>query len=200
MMAIDTTATIGNISGAYPCIEPIYKNIYVKANVTGEFTVVNHFLINDLKKLNIWNEETLDQLKYYDGNLQLMGGIPDSLKEKYKETFDIDPHVLIDIAAARGKWIDQSQSLNIFIKGISGKKLHDTYVYAWQKGLKTTYYLRSLAATQIEKSTLDSGKYGFTQKRVYEKLDSKEINYESEKIGNDTKICLIDDPDCESCQ
>jgi len=220
VMAIAPTATIGNISGAYPCIEPIYKNIYVKANVTGEFTVVNNYLVRDLKKLNLWNNEMLEQLKYNDGNLMKIGGIPEDLKNKYKEAFDIHPHTLIDIAAARGKWIDQSQSLNIFLNGVSGKKLDDAYMYAWHKGLKTTYYLRSMAATQIEKSTLDAQKFGFTQNR-----DSKQVAVVSKvaeaPIIEDNKIslvadkpvaapleapkatpklCLIEDPDCEACQ
>jgi len=217
IMAIAPTATIGNISGAYPCIEPIYKNIYVKANVTGEFTIVNHYLVNDLKKLNLWNEEMLEQLKYNDGNLTKIAAIPHDLKQKYTEAFDIDPHTLIDIAAARGKWIDQSQSLNIFIKGISGKKLDEAYTYAWTKGLKTTYYLRGMAATQIEKSTLDAGKYGFTQTRDNNKIEeetkpnpapetpipvpaslpSMQLNTE---IKQEPKLCLIDDQDCEACQ
>ncbi len=197
VMAIAPTATIGNISGCFPCIEPIYKNIYVKANVTGEFTIINHYLINDLKRLNLWNEEMLEQLKYCDGNLKMIGGIPDELKEKYREAFDIEPRVLIDIVAARGKWIDQSQSLNIFINGVSGRKLHDTYMYAWQKGLKTTYYLRSMAATQVEKSTLDAGKFGFTQKRDSGKGDKvvEEVN-----VNAGPKVCAIDDEDCEACQ
>ena len=214
VMAIAPTATIGNISGAYPCIEPIYKNIYVKSNVTGEFTIVNHYLIEDLKKLNLWNDDMLEQLKYYDGNVSMIKGIPEKIKNKYKEAFDIDPLTLIDIAAARGKWIDQSQSLNIFVQGISGKKLHDTYIYAWMKGLKTTYYLRSMAATQIEKSTLDAGKYGFTQKRDVKKNEEK-VNEEDKlkispivekevvekiEIKPAIKLCSIDDPDCESCQ
>jgi ribonucleoside-diphosphate reductase alpha chain len=230
VMAIAPTATIGNISGVFPCIEPIYKNIYVKSNITGEFTIVNHYLVNDLKKLNLWNGEMLDQLKYNDGNLDNIAGIPDSLKLKYKQAFDIDPHVLIDMAAVRGKWIDQSQSLNIFIQGVSGKKLDDAYTYAWNKGLKTTYYLRGMAATQIEKSTLDAQKYGFTQSR--ETKDEKVIE-ENVKISPivvkpiaavaepvkeaispianvpsavqeikkaPPKLCLIEDPDCEACQ
>ena len=216
VMAIAPTATIGNISGAYPCIEPIYKNIYVKANVSGEFTIVNHYLVEDLKKLNLWNNEILEQLKYNDGNLDKIAGIPDKLKEKYKQAFDIDSHALIDIAAARGKWIDQSQSLNIFIQGVSGKKLDDTYMYAWNKGLKTTYYLRSMAATQIEKSTLDAQKYGFTQKRETKEenietsteedkmkispIATKPINKVIEPKKAPPKLCLIEDPDCEACQ
>jgi len=212
VMAIAPTATIGNISSAYPCIEPIYKNIYVKANVTGEFTVVNHYLVEDLKKLDLWNDEVLEQLKYYDGNLKMIAGIPEKIKEKYKEAFDIDPKILIDIAAARGKWIDQSQSLNIFVEGVSGKKLHDTYLYAWMKGLKTTYYLRSMAATQIEKATLDATKYGFTQKRDKKSENEFEENktnlspimkketVDEIETKSAPKLCLINDPDCESCQ
>ena len=150
----------------------------------------------------------LEQLKYYDGNLQMIGGIPDNLKEKYKEAFDIDPHTLIDIAAARGKWIDQSQSLNIFIKGVSGKKLYETYIYAWQKGLKTTYYLRGMAATQIEKATLDASKFGFTQKRDYDIIDKKDevvndisVNPISQSLNkSEPNLCSIEDTDCEACQ
>ena len=217
VMAIAPTATIGNISGAYPCIEPIYKNIYVKANVSGEFTIINHYLVEDLKKLNLWNDEMLEQLKYNDGNLNKIAGIPDKLKDKYKEAFDIDATSLIDIAAARGKWIDQSQSLNIFIQGVSGKKLDDAYMYAWSKGLKTTYYLRSMAATQIEKSTLDAQKYGFTQKRETNKETNVKTSTENDKIKISPivtkpinavieskkappKLCLIEDSDCEACQ
>ena len=177
VMAIAPTATISTIAGCYPCIEPIYKNIYVKSNMTGEFTVVNSYLIKDLKKLGLWNKEMLDQLKYYDGDVGMIAGIPEELKEKYKSVFDIDPISMIKVTAARGKWIDQSQSFNIFIKGVSGRKLHETYIYAWEMGLKTTYYLRSLAASQIEKATL-STKYGFTQKREYQLIypDGKPIN------------------------
>jgi ribonucleoside-diphosphate reductase alpha chain len=238
VMAIAPTATIGTISGCFPCIEPIYKNIYVKANMSGEFTIVNPYLINDLKKLNLWNDDVLDQLKYYDGNLQMIGGIPDKIKKKYKEAFEIDSETIIRLAAARGKWIDQSQSLNIFIKGTSGKKLSDTYILAWKLGLKTTYYLRTLAVTQIEKSTLDANKYGYTQKREYKIIPTTEqgksngitvmhmpqnsqnqlvthqhANIQSpfiqQKPVNEDflqssqqppKVCLIDDPTCESCQ
>ncbi|MBS3136742.1 ribonucleoside-diphosphate reductase subunit alpha [Candidatus Woesearchaeota archaeon] len=164
-MAIAPTATISNIAGCIPCIEPIYKNIYVKANISGEFTIINKYLIDDLKKEGLWNDEMLDQIKYYDGNLKLITGIPAKLKEKYKEAFEIEPVWLVKIAAARGKWIDQSQSLNIFMEGTSGKKLSDVYFAAWSCGLKTTYYLRSLAASQIEKSTLDAKKFAFTQLR-----------------------------------
>jgi ribonucleoside-diphosphate reductase alpha chain len=167
-MAIAPTATISNIVGCFPCIEPIYKNIYVKANMTGEFTIVNKYLVADLKKLDLWNGNMLEQLKYYDGSVQHIKEIPQTLKNKYKEAFELDPIRLLKNTAARGKWIDQSQSHNIFMAGTSGKMLHDIYVTAWQLGIKTTYYLRCLGATQIEKSTLDAAKFGYTQKRVYE--------------------------------
>lgn len=166
-MAIAPTATISNIAGCIPCIEPIYKNLYVKANMTGEFTVVNTYLVEDLKQLGLWDHDMLELLKYYDGSVQFVERIPAHLKTKYKEVFEIDAEWLVDISAARGKWIDQSQSHNIFLKGVSGKKLDEVYRRAWHSGLKTTYYLRTLGASQIEKSTLDAKKFGYTQKREY---------------------------------
>lgn len=183
-MAIAPTATISNIVGSFPCIEPIYKNVYVKSNISGEFTIINHYLVNELKKLGLWNREMLEDIKYNDGNLQNIEKIPANLKAIHKEAFEIDPGWVIKHAAVRNKWLDQSQSVNIFIKGASGKKLHDTYMCAWESGLKTTYYLRTLAVSQIEKSTLDSSKYGFTQMRN----------------ESPVKACRIDNPDCESCQ
>jgi ribonucleoside-diphosphate reductase alpha chain len=192
-MAIAPTATISNISGCFPCIEPIYKNLYVKANMSGEFTVVNTYLIEDLKKLNLWNQDMLDQLKYYDGSVQMIDAIPQHLKDKYKEAFEIDPLVLIQLTALRGKWIDQSQSHNIFMQGVSGKKLSEVYMAGWKLGLKTFYYLRSLGASQIEKSTLDAKKFGFTQKRTY----GASANVKSDLAH---KSCSIEDQDCESCQ
>ena len=164
-MAVAPTATISNISGCFPCIEPIYKNIYVKANISGEFTVVNEYLVEDLQRMGLWNQEMLEQLKYYDGSVQQIPTVPAALKAKYKEAFEVDPIWALRLTAARAKWIDQSQSHNVFMKGSSGKLLNDIYVNAWKMGLKTTYYLRTLAASQIEKSTLDAGKFGFTQKR-----------------------------------
>ncbi len=166
-MAIAPTATISNISGCFPCIEPIYKNIYVKANISGEFTIVNHYLVADLKALGLWDQGMLDRLKYYDGNLDMIEEIPEEIRVKYQEAFAIDAEHCLDLTARRGKWIDQSQSHNVFLRGTSGKKLGDTYMAAWRKGLKTTYYLRTLAATQVEKSTLDAKKFGYTQKREY---------------------------------
>lgn len=199
-MAIAPTATISNISGCFPCIEPMYKNLYVKANMSGEFTVINRYLVEDLKALNLWNQEMLDELKYHDGNVQRIALIPKHLKDKYKEAFEIDPEWLVKVSAARGRWIDQSQSHNVFMQGVSGKKLNDIYMLAWQTGMKTTYYLRTLGATQIEKSTLDAKKFGFTQKREYADIgvtaEQTSVVAEQE-LG---KACNLEEPNCESCQ
>ena len=153
-MAIAPTATISNIAGSIPGIEPIYKNIYVKSNISGDFIIVNTALVADLKARNLWNKEMLDALKYNDGSLQYIAEVPADIKDKYKETFEIDMKWIIKAAAARGKWIDQSQSLNIFYSGTSGKEISDLYLYAWEAGVKTTYYLRTLGASQVEKSTI----------------------------------------------
>lgn len=155
-MAIAPTATISNIAGSVPSIEPIYKNIYVKANISGDFVIINQYLVEDLKSLGLWNQEMLDKIKYFDGSIQKITEIPGYLKEKYLETFEIDMRWLMRAGAVRGKWIDQSQSLNVFFSGTSGKELSDLYLYAWEAGLKTTYYLRSLGASQVEKSTIDA--------------------------------------------
>ncbi len=183
IMAIAPTATISTITGCYPSIEPIYENVYVEANVSGEFTIVNKYLISDLKALNLWNKDMLDKLKFNDGDLTKIDGIPSDIKLKYRTSFDIGAECLIEHAALRSKWMDQAQSLNLFVKGVSGSRLHEIYFKAWRSGLKTTYYLRTLGASQIEKSTLDT-KFGFTQKREFEKRDA----------------CALAQPDCESCQ
>jgi ribonucleoside-diphosphate reductase alpha chain len=152
-MAIAPTATISNIAGSSPTIEAYYKNIYVKSNMSGEFTMVNEYLVYDLKKLGMWNDDMLAEIKQNEGSVQDIAGIPDAIKAKYKETFEIDSKVFINLAAYRGKWIDQSQSLNLFYRGTSGREIGDMYMYAWEMGLKTTYYLRTLAASSIEKAT-----------------------------------------------
>jgi ribonucleoside-diphosphate reductase alpha chain len=207
-MAIAPTATISNIAGCFPCIEPIYKNIYVKSNMSGEFTIVNKYLQEDLKAKGLWNPTTLEQLKYFDGNLEAMD-VPNEIKELHQEAFEIDPVHLINMTARRAKWIDQSQSHNVFLKGTSGKKLHDVYTTAWKAGLKTTYYLRSMAASQVEKSTLDASKYGYTQKREYslpiQEGTQKEFEFNNlegvsgagSQVG---EACSVLDPDCEACQ
>jgi len=205
-MAIAPTATISNIAGCFPCIEPIYKNIYVKSNISGEFTIVNAYLVKDLKKLNLWNEEMLERIKYYDGSVQLIPEIPDAIKAKYKESFEVDGEWFIKHAALRSRWMDQSQSVNVFMKGTSGKRLNDVYVYAWKMGLKTTYYLRSMAASQIEKSTLDAAKYGYTQKREYDKIkvivgNETELVTKTSNEKKEGEVCKNpNDSECEACQ
>ncbi len=199
-MAIAPTATIANIAGCFPCIEPLYKNLYVKVNMGGEFTVVNNYLIEDLKKLDLWNGEMLDLLKYYDGNLNQIDSIPDNLKLKYREAFDLDPEWLVDITAVRGKWIDQSQSHNVFIKGVSGKVLDAVYKRGWKKGVKSYYYLRSLGATQIEKSTLDAKKFGYTQQREYKTIENESATQAANEAAKVVKECSLINSDCEACQ
>ena len=201
-MAIAPTATISNIAGCVPCVEPIYSNIYVKSNMIGEFTVVNKYLVTDLKELGLWDQDMLDQIKYYDGSIEQIYRIPEKLRRKYRGAFEIDPIKLIDLTARRGKWIDQSMSHNVFMRGISGKKLDEVYMYAWKKGLKTTYYLRTLAASQIEKSTLDAKKFGYTQMREYKDMqatvDASPLN-ESDDVIVPGKACVINE-DCDVCQ
>ena len=211
-MAIAPTATISNISGCYPCIEPIYKNLYAKANSSGEFAVLNSYLVDDLKKLNLWNEQMRDRIKYYDGSIQQIEEIPADIRALYKTAFEIDPEWMVKMTAARGKWIDQSQSHNVFMQGVSGKKLHDVYMAGWKMGLKTFYYLRTLGASQVEKSTLDAQKYGFTQMREYKddqtsQEELKNVTAEDKNVvdqivesEDSKKSCSLIDPTCESCQ
>ena len=227
-LAVAPTATTSNIVGAVPTIEPIYKNIYVKANQGGDFIVVNPYLVEDLKKFNLWDYEMVGKIKYHDGSIQNISEIPAPIKDKYKEVFEIDPRWLIKAAAHRGKWIDQSQSLNIFFTGTSGKQLSEVYLYAWSLGLKTTYYLRTLAASQVEKSTVSTAEYGSTHKRTVPNVASQEamsaatpssqaaapapvetpvavkepVRVVSALIPPEgqPKLCRIDDPTCESCQ
>ncbi len=164
-MAVAPTASTSNIVAAVPSVEPIYKNIYVESNISGDFTVVNPFLVQDLKRHGLWNEAMLNELKYNDGSIARIAGIPETIKNKYKEVFEIDMRWIVRAAAYRAKWIDQSQSLNIFFRGSSGRELSEVYFYAWKMGLKTTYYLRTLAATQVEKSTVKTQEYGSTHVR-----------------------------------
>ena len=188
-LAIAPTATISNICGVSQSIEPTYQNLYVKSNLSGEFTVINSYLINDFKKINIWDEVMIKDLKYFDGQLSSINRVPNELKILYATCFEIDTRWLVEAAARRQKWIDQSQSLNLYISGTDGKKLDSAYKLAWIRGLKTTYYLRSLGATHVEKSTGDN--IGSRLNAV----ENKSLNGEKE-IGE----CLIDDSDCEACQ
>ena len=152
-VAIAPTATIANIIGVAACIEPTFQNLFVKSNLSGEFTVVNEHLVRDLKKLGLWDEVMVADLKYFDGSLARIDRIPAELRQLYATAFEVEPKWLVECAARRQKWIDQAQSLNIYMAGASGKKLDETYKLAWLRGLKTTYYLRALGATHAEKST-----------------------------------------------
>ncbi|MES2668103.1 MAG: ribonucleoside-diphosphate reductase subunit alpha [Patescibacteria group bacterium] len=181
-MAIAPTASTANLVGCIPCVEPIYKNIYVKSNKEGEFVVVNKYLVEDLKKAGLWSAGMLNRIKYADGSIQNIDEIPRVLKEKYKEVFEIDGKWLVEAAARRGKWIDQSQSLNIFYNGTSGKELSDIYFLAWTMGLKTTYYLRTLGASQVEKASVSSAEYGSTHTRGGSNLAAVVVATEEETV------------------
>jgi ribonucleoside-diphosphate reductase alpha chain len=189
VMAIAPTATIANITGVSQSIEPTYQNLYVKSNLSGEFTVVNPYLVRDLKARGLWDKVMVNDLKYYDGSLQAIDRIPDDLKAKYATAFEVEPRWLVDSASRRQKWIDQAQSLNLYINNASGKKLDITYRMAWYSGLKTTYYLRSLAATGTEKSTVSTGK-----------LNAVSSGSEPVQPAPVPQACSLDDPDCEACQ
>jgi len=164
-MAIAPTASTANLVGCIPCVEPIYKNIYVKSNKEGEFVVVNKYLVEDLKQRGLWSQGMLNRIKYADGSLQDIQEVPMDLREKYKEVFEIDGRWLVKAAAERGKWIDQSQSLNIFYSGTSGRELSEVYFLAWKMGLKTTYYLRTLGVSGVEKATVSTAEFGSTHTR-----------------------------------
>ncbi|HEX2827204.1 MAG TPA: ribonucleoside-diphosphate reductase subunit alpha [Burkholderiales bacterium] len=190
-LAIAPTATIANITGLSQCIEPTYQNLYVKSNLSGEFTVVNEFLVRDLKKLNLWDEVMVADLKYFDGSLSKIDRIPPDIRSLYATAFEMEPSWLVECAARRQKWVDQSQSLNIYMAGASGKKLDDTYKLAWLRGLKTTYYLRTLGATSAEKSTARAGALNAVPATGGVAAASAEAQ---------PKFCAIDDPECEACQ
>jgi len=205
-MAIAPTATISNITGVSQSIEPAYKHLYAKSNLSGEFIVHNTFLVDELKKLDMWDEDMIDDLKYFDGSIQEIERIPDDLKKVYLTAFEIEPEWLIECGSRRQKWIDMGQSLNLYIAEPSGKKLHDMYLSAWRKGLKTTYYLRSLGATQIEKSTTDINKRGLQPRWMKNKSASSEVVVERKPVATEAaakpsvpKVCGLDG-DCESCQ
>lgn len=182
VMAIAPTATISNICGVSQSIEPTFQNLFVKSNLSGEFTVINMYLVEDLKALNIWDQVMVNDLKYYNGSVQHIDRIPEELKKRYATAFEIDPIWLVEAGSRRQKWIDQSQSLNLYMSKPSGKKLDQIYKQAWLKGLKTTYYLRSMGASNAEKSTISDGALNAV------------------KIEPEVKACSILDPDCEACQ
>ncbi len=192
-LAIAPTATIANIIGVSPSIEPTYQNLYVKSNLSGEFTVVNDYLVADLKQEGLWDEVMIADLKYFDGSLERIDRAPTEIRRLYATAFDIDPSWLVEAAARRQKWIDQAQSLNIYFGNASGKKLDETYKLAWLRGLKTTYYLRSLGATHAEKSTVQSGQLNAVP-------SDGGVLSTSGPDGEEAKLCAIDNPECEACQ
>jgi ribonucleoside-diphosphate reductase alpha chain len=208
-VAIAPTATISNIIGVDACIEPCFGNLSVKSNLSGEFTVINHYLVRDLKRLNLWDDVMVVDLKHFDGSLRPIDRVPQDVKALYATAFEIETSWIVEAAARRQKWIDQAQSLNIYMAGASGKKLDDTYKLAWLRGLKTTYYLRTQSATHAEKSTVTAGKMnsvssgtataggGMSAIEVAAAAAQAQMNATP---ATDIKFCAIDDPGCEACQ
>ncbi|AVJ26175.1 ribonucleoside-diphosphate reductase subunit alpha [Achromobacter spanius] len=204
-IAIAPTATISNIIGVSACIEPTFQNLYVKSNLSGEFTVVNDYLVRDLKKLGLWDEVMVADLKYFDGSLSRIDRVPSELRELYATAFEVEPSWLVECASRRQKWIDQAQSLNIYMAGASGKKLDDTYKLAWTRGLKTTYYLRTLGATSAEKSTGRGGELNAVSASGHSTasaVGAAPVLPEPEILG---AVCTMrpGDPgfeECEACQ
>lgn len=185
VLAIAPTATISNICGVSQSIEPTYQNLFVKSNLSGEFTVINPYLVNDLKQAGLWDEVMINDLKYYNGSVTNISRVSDQLKQIYATAFEVDPTWLIEAGSRRQKWIDQAQSLNLYMAQPSGKKLDQLYRHAWLRGLKTTYYLRSMGATNAEKATVDD-----------RSLNAVQV----EPSTSEVKACLITDPTCEACQ
>lgn len=212
-LAIAPTATISNIIGVSQSIEPTFRNLYAKSNLSGEFTIINNFLVEDLKKRNLWDDQMIDDLKYYDGELAEIDRIPYDIKHLYQTAYDIDPRWLIEAAARRQKWIDMGQSLNLYIAQPNGKKLSEMYQLCWIKGLKTTYYLRSKAATTVEKSTQDINRRGLQPRWMKNTSASSRVAIERQDNivtqnlesaahtpTSGPNACSILDPTCESCQ
>jgi len=204
IMAIAPTATIANITGVSQSIEPTYQNLYVKSNLSGEFTVINPYLVRDLKARGLWDSVMINDLKYYDGSVQQIERIPQELKDLYATAFEVDTKWIVDAASRRQKWIDQAQSLNLYIAGASGKKLDVTYRMAWYRGLKTTYYLRALAATSTEKSTISTSKLNAVSSGGNDGLSAAPAKAPEVEMSAGPapvpKACAIDEPDCEACQ
>jgi ribonucleoside-diphosphate reductase alpha chain len=194
-VAIAPTATISNIIGVDASIEPSFGNLSVKSNLSGEFTVVNEYLVRDLKRLGLWDNVMLMDLKHYKGSLRAIDRVPNELKQLYATAFEIEPVWLVESAARRQKWIDQAQSLNIYMAGASGKKLDETYKLAWLRGLKTTYYLRTTSATHVEMSTVNT-----RQLNAVPQAGGGDVAMASAEPASDVKFCAIDDPTCEACQ
>lgn len=203
VMAIAPTATIANITGVSQSIEPTYQNLYVKSNLSGEFTVVNPHLVADLKDRGLWDMVMVNDLKYYEGSVQQIDRVPEDLKALYSTAFEIEPRWIVDAASRRQKWLDQAQSLNLYIAGASGKKLDVTYRMAWYRGLKTTYYLRALAATGTEKSTIDTGSLNAVSSASGGQAQAAAAPPAAPQAAAPAPVpeaCSLDDPDCDACQ
>jgi len=209
-VAIAPTATISNIIGVDASIEPSFGNLSVKSNLSGEFTIINEYLVRDLKKLGLWDDVMVMDLKHFDGSLRPIDRVPEELKRLYGTAFEVEPQWLIEAGSRRQKWIDQAQSLNIYMAGASGRKLDETYKLAWLRGLKTTYYLRTTSATYTEKSTVSAGKLnavsmgdgmgGSQAAPLSTVAASASTPAAAAEPGSDIKFCSIDNPDCEACQ
>lgn len=208
-VAIAPTATISNIIGVDACIEPCFGNLSVKSNLSGEFTVINHYLVRDLKRLGLWDDVMVVDLKHFDGSLRPIDRVPQDIKALYATAFEVETFWIVEAASRRQKWIDQAQSLNIYMAGASGKKLDETYKLAWLRGLKTTYYLRTQSATHVEKSTVTAGKLNsvasstVTAASATGALDAAAAAAQIQMNAipaTDIKFCAIDDPGCEACQ
>ena len=208
-VAIAPTATISNIIGVDACIEPCFGNLSVKSNLSGEFTVINHYLVRDLKQLGLWDDVMVVDLKHYDGSLRPIDRVPQHIKALYATAFEVETSWIVEAASRRQKWIDQAQSLNIYMAGASGKKLDDTYKLAWLRGLKTTYYLRTQSATHVEKSTVAAGKMNSVSSSSAAETQAMQTMQKAVTAAQaqmdaipatDIKFCAIDDPGCEACQ
>jgi ribonucleoside-diphosphate reductase alpha chain len=212
VLAIAPTATISNIAGCTQSIEPIYRNLFAKSNLSGDFTISNLHLVADLKSLGLWDQRMIDDIKYYDGSIQSIERIPQSIRDLYRTAFEINPEWIIEAAARRQKWLDMGQSLNLYLDRPSGQALHDMYFLAWRKGLKTTYYLRGQAATQVEKSSLDINRHGIQPRWMKNTSASARVQAVPEPIADqgadqpaggevaDIPACLLENPGCEACQ
>jgi ribonucleoside-diphosphate reductase alpha chain len=202
-VAIAPTATISNIVGVDASIEPSFGNLSVKSNLSGEFTVVNAYLVRDLKRLGLWDDVMVMDLKHFKGSLQPIDRAPQDLKALYATAFEIEPRWLVEAASRRQKWIDQAQSLNIYMAGASGKKLDETYKLAWVRGLKTTYYLRTQSATHVEMSTVNKRQLNAVASHGTDALEAAAAAAQAQMNAvpaTDVKFCAIDDPGCEACQ
>jgi ribonucleoside-diphosphate reductase alpha chain len=210
-VAIAPTATISNIIGVDASIEPCFGNLSVKSNLSGEFTIINSYLVKDLKRLGLWDEVMIMDLKHFDGSLRPIDRVPQEIKSLYATAFEVETLWLVEAAARRQKWIDQAQSLNIYMAGASGKKLDDTYKLAWLRGLKTTYYLRTISATHAEKSTVRSGQLNAVSSSAGGSAGGLAASSAAPVAAaaatsmdatpaTDIKFCAIDDPGCEACQ